>query len=334
MNKKQQMAHKLLAILFFLAVAGSVLCLKQVTLASWVEEPDGMRYEQEDGEYAVGFTDIDGQRYYFDEDGYLVKGKFHVTEGDTESYYYADKNGVIQVGVIRTKKVLYITDENGKILTGFVEIEGNKYYFDEKAKLVTGWFKIDENWFYGDEDGIIATGFLTLDGYRYYLNPDGSRVSDTIMVIEGITYVFNKDGSIDENATLLYPVQEYLNAVRMENGKEPFVMNTKVQACAMFRAAGLVEGYRMTEDSMGPLENLLANRGVLCDGGYEFSYGGIADYGIDRLIEAMKRDVNLQQVLKEDLSEAGLGVCEQDGVYYYDVILIRTERRLSWQDQQ
>lgn len=325
MKKKQNMMHRILAVFFLLAVVGSVLYWKQITLASWVEEENGLRYEQEDGEYAVGFLDIDGQRYYFNGDGYLVTGKFQIAEGDTVSYYYADKDGVVQVGVIRTKKELYQTDENGKILTGFVEIEGQKYYFNDKAELVTGWFKLNEDWFYGDENGVIMTGFLTLDGYRYYLNPDGSRVSDTIMVIDGVTYVFNKDGSVDENATLLYPVVEYLNAVHVENGKAEFVLNTRVQACAMLRAAELVGGYRVADSSVGPLENLLANRGVRCNGGYEFSYGGVADYGIGQLIEDMKRDINLQQALKEDMSEAGLGVFEQDDIYYYDVIMIRIQ---------
>ena len=325
MKKKQHMMHRLLAVIFFLIVAISILYLKQITLASWVEEEDGVRFEKEDGEYAVGFMDIDGQRYFFDEEGYLIRGKFQVMEEDTEDYYYADENGVVQVGVIRTKKDLYLTDENGKILTGFVEIEGERYYFNDSAEMVTGWFKVDEDWFYGNSNGVIATGFLTLDGYRYYLNSDGSRVSDTTMVIDGVTYVFNKDGSVDENATLLYPVVQYLNAVRVENGKAEFVLNTRVQACAMLRAAGLFEGYRVSEGSTEPLENLLANRGVLCEARYEFSYGGVADYGVDRLIEDMKRDINLQQVLKVDISEAGLGVYEQDGIYYYDVIMIRIQ---------
>lgn len=325
MKKKQHMLNRLFAVLFLLMVAGGVLYLKQDTQAFWVEEEDGVRYEKEDGEYAVGFMDIDGQRYFFDEDGYLIKGKFQVTEGDTEAYYYADENGVVQIGVIQTKKDLYLTDENGKILTGFVEIEGERYHFNDNAEMVTGWFKVDEDWFYGNSNGVIATGFLTLDGYRYYLNPDGSRVSDTTMVIDGVTYVFNKDGSVDENATLLYPVVQYLNAVRVENGKAEFVLNTRVQACAMLRATGLFEGYRVTEDSTGPLENLLANRGVSCEGGYEFSYGGVADYGTMQLIEDMKRDTNLLQVLNEDVSEAGLGVFEKDGIYYYDVIMIRIQ---------
>lgn len=324
MNKKHTL-QGMSVVLFFLAVTGCVLLFKQMTLASWVEEPEGIRYEQENGEYAVGFADIDGKRYYFDGEGYLVTGKFQVKDGDTKSYYYADQDGVVQIGIIRTKKELYKTDETGKILTGFVEIEGERYYFNDKAELVRGWFKLDVDWYYANEDGIIMTGFLELDGYRYYLNPDGTRVSDITMVIEGVTYVFNRDGSIDENATLLYPVIEYLNAVRMDNGKEVFMLNTRVQACAVLRAAGLVEGYRVTEDRAEPLENLLANRGVMCAGGYEFSYGGIKDYGIENMIEDMRRDMNLQQVLKEDLSEAGLGFYKQDGIYYFDVILIRAQ---------
>ena len=36
---------------------------------------------------------------------------------------------------------------------------------------------------------------------RYYLGEDGIRVSNAVMEIEGITYIFNQDGSVDENAT-------------------------------------------------------------------------------------------------------------------------------------
>lgn len=308
----------------FVIVAGIVLLFKQQSLASWVEEENGKKYENDDGQYVVGFSEIEGEQYYFDEDGYLVKGKFYVKEEN--AYYYADKNGVVQTGAIKTKKGFYLTDGAGKIQTGFVEYENRRYYFNSKAELVTGWFKFDENWYYADDEGMIMTGFLTLDGYRYYLNSDGTRVSDTVMDIDGVTYIFNQDGSIDENATTLYPVYEYLNQIRTETGLDAFAMNPKIQACAILRAAELVNGYGQTESNTDTLENLLKNRGVKCAGGYELSYGGIEDYGIERLITDMKKDINLMQVVKESaVSEVGLGIYEKEGIYYYDIIFIMEE---------
>lgn len=306
----------LLALIF----AGGVMCCKQPALADWVEQPSGRQYEKEDGEYAIGFTDIEGSRYYFDEDGMLVTGKFKVQEGDATSYYYADKNGVVQIGRIDTKKAVYMTDEEGRILTGFVEIDGVKYYYDEKAEPADGWFKSGDNWYYAGDKGMVMTGFLELDGYRYYLNPDGTRVSDTVLPIDGITYVFNSDGTIDENATLMYPVLEYINTLRAQEGNSPLEMNPKVQSCALLRAASLIEGYGESPQTM---ESLLATRGVQCSGGYEFSYGGLPDYGVDRLIQDMKKDSNMNRVLTESVSQVGLGVYEQDGINYYDIILIR-----------
>ncbi|MCM1497610.1 MAG: hypothetical protein NC124_04005 [Clostridium sp.] len=289
--------------------------------ASWVEDREGTRYEEQEGEFAVGFKEIDGQRYYFNEKGYLETGKFYVPEED--AYYYADKEGRITGGVIRTKKVFYVTDDTGRIQTGFVDDENQRYFFDASAELVRGWFKSEDNWYYADDNGVVMTGFLVVDGYRYYLNQDGVRVSDCVQAIDGVTYVFNGDGTIDENATALYPVYEFMNGIRTENGREAIPLNGKVQSCAILRAAELLNGYVQGADSAGVLRSLLNQRGVSCNGGYELSYGGIEGYSIERLIEDMGKDRNLLQLLQEaGTLEVGMGVYEQEGICYYDLIFI------------
>lgn len=316
-----QLYSGMIVAVSFVVISVIVFSFKQQSFADWVEDVDGVRYEQEDGQYAVGFSDIDGQRYYFDTDGYLVKGKFYIEEED--AYYYSDKNGILQIGVIQTKSSFYITEDTGKLQTGFVEYENQRYYFDEKVKLVKGWFKVTDDWYYADDYGVIMTGFVDLDGYRYYLNADGTRVSDTTITIDGITYVFNRDGSVDENATVLYPVYEFLNQIRAANGKNSLELNSKVQSCAILRASELVNGYLQMQDSSLVLVSVLQSRGVQCNGGYELSYGGVSEYGIDRLISDMHKDYNLTEVLKEDsVAEVGLGMFEQDGIFYYDIILV------------
>lgn len=320
MSKKSKVIRRV--ILLSIAVFGMVMCLKQQGLASWKVDEEGKQYETESGELAKGFVEIDEKQYYFNEDGYLVTGKFFCDE--KQQYYYSDEQGVIQTGIIKYKKGFYIANEQGVIQTGFVEYKDNRYYFDGAANMVTGWFKNEENWYYADSKGIIMTGFITLDGYRYYLNPDGTRVSDAVMEIDGVTYIFNKDGSVDENATTMYPVYKYLSDFREHAGAGgQLLMDSKVQACAVLRASDLQNGYILSEDSTKTLEDLLKNRGVKCEGGYEFSYGGIADYGIEQLLSDIKMDMNLQEVLtKQDVSSVGLGVYEVDSVSYYDIIFI------------
>ena len=305
----------------FAGVMGVVLFAGFHSSASWVKEQEGTRYEEQEGEFVIGVRDIDGQRYYFNEEGYLVTGKFYVPE--EEAYYYADKKGKIASGVIRTKKVFYVTDDTGRIQTGFVDYENQRYFFDASAELVRGWFKSEDDWYYADDNGVVMTGFLVVDGYRYYLNQEGVRVSDGVEVIDGVTYVFNKDGSIDENATTLYPVYEFMNGIRTDSGREVMSMNIKVQSCAVLRAAELMNGYVENMDSASSLRSLLNQRGVSCNGGYELSYGGIEGYGIERLIEDMGKDRNLMRLLQEETAmEVGMGVYEQDGICYYDLVFI------------
>lgn len=320
-NKRMRVSVIAMLAFFVLAFIG-IGFYKNISRAYWFQDDNGKKYALPDGKIAVGFTNIDEQYYYFDADGYLITGKFYVEEEDT--YYYANEDGIILNGVISHDGKFYIADEEGKLQKGFTEYESNYYYFDETAELVKGWFKYDNNWYYAGEAGILQTGFLTLDGYRYYLNTDGTRVSDTIMEIDGTTYIFNSDGSIDENATTLYPVYRYLEDKRTEYEASEITINSKVQACAILRASNLKNGYRIEERES--VSDLLQNRGVSSAGGFEFSYGGIEDYGIERLLSDMQKDYHLETVLKDNsVTEVGIGVHTQDNISYYDIIFICKE---------
>lgn len=309
-------------LFFVIVLLLGVLCVTQSSYAYWVEEEEGIKYLQEDGQYAIGFIDVEEKRYYFDTDGHLVTGKFYVEEED--SYYYSDESGVLQYGAIHTEDDFFITDDNGKLLTGFAEHDGKRYYFNEIAQMVVGWFKYEDDWYYADSNGIIQTGFVNVDGYRYYLNPDGTRVSDAILEIEGVTYIFNADGSVDENATLTYPIFQHINNMRIQCGKPELLLNSKVQACALLRASDLVNGFSL-EDA-APLESLLANRGVRCSGGYEFAFGGIEGYDFQKLTADMQKDNNIWNiVLDSNISEVGIGMYEEDDVIYYSILFVDTD---------
>lgn len=293
----------------------------RLSYASWVEDEDGIHYKDEEGEFVTGFQTIDEDVYYFDGDGALVTGKFYSEEKGC--YYYSDEEGKIGVGVIDDGNHFFVTDDTGKLKTGFVIYNDQKYFFDAAANLMTGWFKSEDDWYYADDSGCVMTGFVYLDGYRYYLNEQGIRISDTTMEIEGITYIFNKDGSIDENATALYPVFCYINERRVDLGKSELSMNLKVQACALKRASSLVNGYTLNEEESS-VEIMLNNRGVSCKGGYEFSYGGVEGYSLENLYGNLKQDERFLEMLMDDeITEIGMGVYTLEDISYYDVIVIK-----------
>ena len=278
----------LLLVLFisFVVIIAAIFISDMPAAAAWKEDENGRRYISDEGENAIGFEEIDGYKYYFDDEGYMKTGKIYIESDD--AYYYADEKGIIQIGVIDDEDRFYITDDNGKIRVGFVEYDGKTYYFNKRAEQLFGWFMLDDDWYYADDSGEIRTGFVTVDGYRYYLDRDGKRVSDTVMEIDGVTYIFSADGSVDEDATTLYPVYSYIYKGRTALSLDDILMDNKLQACAKLRAEALVSGF--TDDSENIVETMIKNRGIKSLGGYEFAYGGIDAYEINSILTDMERD--------------------------------------------
>lgn len=309
----------------YLAFAGFVVLIGLARLsginvaASWIDDEGGRRYESEEGESAVGMHEIDGLFYYFDEQGYMQTGKIYVEAED--AYYYADEAGVIQFGVIDTEDHFFITDANGKLKTGFVDYDGGRYYFNANADYVVGWFKLEDDWYYAGNRGELATGIVTIDGTRYYFDEAGVRSSDAVVELDGVTYIILSDGSIDENATRLYPVYQYISKQRKQLGQPEILLDTRIQACAMYRALELNGGFHKTDS--GELQGLIAGRGIASDGGYELAYGGKKGYEIDDLLEHIRLDSNFSTVLSDgSINYMGIGIDEQDGISYYDMIFV------------
>ena len=67
------------------------------------------------GEKAVGWREIDGAMYYFDDSGAMEAGQWK--DGEDGRYYLG---------------------ADGRALTGWQEIEGSRYYFDQKGKMAVG----------------------------------------------------------------------------------------------------------------------------------------------------------------------------------------------------
>ncbi len=182
------------------------------------------KYATSDGSLAKGWTEIDGEWYFFDNENFMVTT-------DIVDGYYLGEDGTIAEGLgwyndwlweneeqgTKTDRWMYI-DSDGVVSTGWTQIDGywyyfsnekynygimcsssvqEGYYFTEDGTLATGgwysdWYWTDEekgewdsNWKYVYSDGSVASGWTQIDGTWYYFNTG----KDTIDVGD-TTYTF------------------------------------------------------------------------------------------------------------------------------------------------
>ena len=159
-----------------------------------------------DGVYVSNsFEDIDGQKYYFDENGNKVTG--FKTIG-TDAYYF-NESGVLQSNMQKnqdssTGTILYSLKkedgqvhyylENGLAFNGMTHLNGKIYYFENGVqsfgdKLVNG------NWYNFRNDGTLSVGFVNVGNSSKYYDNAGRRQQGTFQV-DKVTYETDSNGLI------------------------------------------------------------------------------------------------------------------------------------------
>ena len=170
----------------------------------WIQNNIGWRYRYENGTWPAGeIVDINGIKYAFDSEGYMVTGWFLSTEG----WYYFNKNGAMAEGWIYTGKRWYYLEGENTEYPGLMvanckkSIHGSVYFFDGNGAMLTGWIKRAEGWYYANGSGAIQKGWVNLRGIWYYL--DGNNVDNTGLMVEnckkeinGISYFFSASGAM------------------------------------------------------------------------------------------------------------------------------------------
>lgn len=167
----------------------------------------GWFYIQNDGSVAVGWKQIGGNWYYFD-DIYGVSGSGGISSGRAignlpcgslisgtsiiltlnplddkwEGVYSLDASGAMITGwkyndghSILSGRLgigwLYHKPD-GKAVDGWNLIDGNWYYFSNYI-MQTGWLQDGGNWYYLADSGIMKTGWVKANGNWFYLAPSG-----------------------------------------------------------------------------------------------------------------------------------------------------------------
>lgn len=166
---------------------------------------DSLQYVK-DGAYVTNsFAEIDGQKYYFDENGNKVTG--FKTIG-TDSYYF-NESGMMQTGlqVLHDQETgiavyslrkedgkLHYYLENGAAYSGMINLDGKVYYFDGGLQSV-GEKQANGYWYNFKEDGSLSVGFVNIGNSAKYYDNLGRRQTGSFTV-DKVSYETDGNGFI------------------------------------------------------------------------------------------------------------------------------------------
>ena len=197
---------------YFDPVTGVMYKGEKVVSGHWVY------FSEEDGAMATGWTEHHGNRYYYNNKGWMLYGSqmidgkvytfdkitgvlqygFYEADGKV---YYRNKEGEQLFGeqIIEGKKILF-DETTGALLTGLRVIDDETYYYVNKAPYVyTGEIYLKGHWRYFDEKtGVMATGWTEHHGHRYYYNENGEMLYGA-QTIDGKTYYFDTVTGIEKD---------------------------------------------------------------------------------------------------------------------------------------
>lgn len=166
---------------------------------------DSLQYVKDGAFVTNSFAEIDGQKYYFDENGNKVTG--FKTIG-TDSYYF-NESGMMQTGlqVLHDQETgvavyslrkedgkLHYYLENGAAYSGMINLDGKIYYFDNGVQSV-GEKQSNGYWYNFKDNGTISVGFDNIGNGAKYYDHLGRRQTGTFK-IDKVTYNTDNNGFI------------------------------------------------------------------------------------------------------------------------------------------
>ena len=178
-------------------------------------------YQLSDGTYLTGLHKIEGQIYFFYDNGVMATNRF-ITVAEKTYYfgdrgqavkgfmtqwfwntYYFDENCVLEDdGFFNVDGATYYAREDGRIVKDdFVHVSTEDgqtltYFFDKQGKMVTDRLVTRWVWntYYFDQNGVMVTSsFVTVNGNTYYFGADG-RMAYYWQTIDGQKYYFGNNG--------------------------------------------------------------------------------------------------------------------------------------------
>lgn len=190
----------------------------------WINDGGNWYYLNQNGEMQTGWLQYEKEWYFLDENG--VMRTDWINEAD--EWYFLRKNGTMATGWVINNDKWYFLNSNGVMETGWLYYGKKWYFLNSDGVMETGWVRSNNEWYFLNEDGSMKSGgwlyyngnwyylmslgnmrhdnitdikrgwFCDKDNKYYFFNEDGTMRTSPITV-DGYTYNFNEDGSVNFN---------------------------------------------------------------------------------------------------------------------------------------
>jgi len=182
-------------------------------LTGWMEDEDNYYYLNSKGEMQIGWLLYGDEWYFLENNGIMSTGWIEYND----KWYFLRRDGSMATGWIFNKYKWYYLNSSGVMKTGWLYYDKKWYYLNSYGAMETGWIKCDDEWYYLNFDGSMKSGewiysngnwyylnyvgnmrcgWLYKDDKYYYFNEDGTMRTSS-KTIDGYTYEFNEDGSVN-----------------------------------------------------------------------------------------------------------------------------------------
>jgi glucan-binding YG repeat protein len=179
----------------------------------WIEIGENSYYLNSKGQMQTGWLFYENEWYFLDDHGTMRTGwiedndKWYFLRKDgtmatgwivnDDKWYYLKSSGVMEIGWLYYGKQWYYLNSYGAMETGWIKYEDEWYFLNFDGSMKSGeWLYSKNNWYYLNYIGNMRCGWLYKDEKYYYFNEDGTMRTSS-KTIDGYTYEFNEDGSVN-----------------------------------------------------------------------------------------------------------------------------------------
>jgi|GEM_PF-1019530 len=176
------MKSKKLKGIIAIVVVGTIISTIAPVKASaeWLQDSENNWTWTENGNEAIGWKQVDGTWYHFDESGKMQTGW---VKAEDSKWYYMNTDGAMENG--------WLKDSDGKW-----------YNLAPSGEMKTGWIQeTDGKWYFTDISGAMQTGVIQVEGKSYALAENGAMLIGQSVLTEGNTYTTDNNGVIIEGNT-------------------------------------------------------------------------------------------------------------------------------------
>lgn len=164
--------------------------------AAWKQDAKGW-WNTEGNSWSIGWRQIDGTWYHFDETGYMSTGWVIDYSAGYGQWYFMDQSGAMKTGWMQDAGKWYFLQPSGAMKTGWINDAGTWYFAEASGSMLTGVIKVDGQTYYLQSNGAMATGDVEINGTKYTFAANGACIGDAPKAdkVFGTTDSGNNSGS-------------------------------------------------------------------------------------------------------------------------------------------